>query len=504
MGRGEGGSPVITHVVTLMLENRSFDHMIGWLMQQNPNIDGLDGTQVNPFFPGDPNSLLAPVTKDAPYIQNPDPDHSIPGTSQQIFGVNDSSPSNQAFMNGFVSNFATESTSDYGASIMNCHDPANVPAISTLGLQFAVFDRWFASVPGPTEPNRLYVHTATSHGLGDNKADILAEGVPQPTIYDNLYNNGYDFGIYYGDFPAALFCRSLRKPEYLGKFKEMLYFYEDCQNGTLPTYSFIEPRYFDLLEWKASDQHPPHDVRYGEYLIAEIYTALRNSPLWNSCLFIITYDEHGGFFDHVPTPIAGVPNPDGLNCADPPFEFNRLGVRVPCIMVSPWIPQGIVVGEPPSGFSPTELSQYDHSSIPATLKTVFGLPDFLTLRDAWSGTFDFIWQMLSEPRTDCPLNVPTPSEGSGLHQMWKRSLQRESKIAEVLANPTPEQTKLASKAKITELQWEFIRIAAGLTGSTDFSHLTNEFEAALFVRDQLQKFFELTKKSAAPNTTGKA
>jgi len=128
-----------------------------------------------------------------------------------------------------------------------------------------------------------------------------------------------------------------------------------------------------------------------------------------------------GFFDHVPTPVDGVPNPDGLNCADPPFDFNRLGVRVPCVMVkkrissfsfflhrfqvSPWIPQGIVVGEPPSGFSPTELSQYDHSSIPATLKVVFGLPNFLTLRDAWSGTFDFIWQMLSEPRSHSPQDL---------------------------------------------------------------------------------------------------
>jgi len=116
----------------------------------------------------------------------------------------------------------------------------------------------------------------------------------------------------------------------------MFEFYEDIKKGTLKPFTWLDPMYFPLLDEAASDMHPSHSVAEGEKLIKKIYEALRVSPVWNETLFIITYDEHGGFYDHVPTPL-NVPNPDGLNSTNPPFNFTRIGVRIPTIMISPWI-----------------------------------------------------------------------------------------------------------------------------------------------------------------------
>jgi hypothetical protein len=174
---------------------------------------------------------------------------------------------------------------------------------------------------------------------------------------------------------ARVACR------YAGKIQSFDYFYEAVAKGDLAAYTFLDPRWFTFFEWEASDQHPPHDVRPGEYLIAKVYQALRNGPKWNSTLFIVTYDEHGGYWDHVPTPF-GAPRPDDVP-NDEGFEFDRLGVRVPTIMASPWINKGTVIHAPPE-------THYEHSSLPATLKKLFNLPEFLTRRDAWAATFDHV------------------------------------------------------------------------------------------------------------------
>ncbi|KAJ1276094.1 hypothetical protein BS78_05G187900 [Paspalum vaginatum] len=192
----------------------------------------------------------------------------------------------------------------------------------------------------------------------------------------------------------------------VGKFHE----YDlDCKRhrreGKLPNYVVIEQRYLDLKLLPGNDDHPSHDVSRGQRLVKEVYEALRSSPQWDETLFVITYDEHGGFFDHVPTPVDGVPSPDGI-ASDAPvgFAFDRLGVRVPALLVSPWIEPGTVLHRP-SGPEPT--SQYEHSSIPATVKKIFGLKEFLTARDAWAGTFESVLTRAS-PRTDCPETLPEP------------------------------------------------------------------------------------------------
>lgn len=137
-----------------------------------------------------------------------------------------------------------------------------------------------------------------------------------------------------------------------------------------------------------------------------MYEILRASPQWNEILFVVTYDEHGGFFDHVPTPVRNVPSPDGITGPAPfYFKFDRLGVRVPTFFISPWINKGTVVNEPNG---PTAYSQFEHSSLAATVKRLFNLPSYLTQRDAWAGSFENLLYQRSAPRTDCPVELPSP------------------------------------------------------------------------------------------------
>lgn len=136
--------------------------------------------------------------------------------------------------------------------------------------------------------------------------------------------------------------RNLRQLKYIDHFHQFdLVFKRHCKEGKLPNYVVVEQRYFDLLILPGNDDHPSHDVSEGQKFVKEVYEALRSSPQWNEMLFIITYDEHGGFFDHVPPPV-GVPSPDGLVGKEPfYFKFDRLGIRVPTFFISPWVEPGV-------------------------------------------------------------------------------------------------------------------------------------------------------------------
>nr|XP_009599478.1 non-specific phospholipase C4-like [Nicotiana tomentosiformis] len=227
-------------------------------------------------------------------------------------------------------------------AVMNGFKPEAVPVYKELVTEFAVCDRWFAAVPASTQPNRLFVHSGTSHGLTSNDTTKLILGAPQKTIFESMDEAGYTFGIYYQYPPATLFYRNLRKLKYIKNFHQFdLHFKNHCKEGKLRNYVVIEQRYFDLTILPRNDDHPSHDVFEGQKFVKQVYEALRSSPQWNEILFIIIYDEHGGFFDHVPTPVTGVPSPDGINGLEPyKFQFNRLGVRVPAILISPWIERG--------------------------------------------------------------------------------------------------------------------------------------------------------------------
>jgi Phosphoesterase family len=436
-----------------------------------------------------------------------------------------------------------------------------------LALEFAVCDSYYASVPGPTEVNRMYVHSATSDGAGSNDDDHLAIGYPQQTIYDNLNAAGIEWASFYSDVPSPLVLRHMRQRENLARIHQMKKFKEMCDAGTLPAYSFLDPAYFSIpYVQRASDQHPSHDVGVcvcvcvracvwvgsfslvsflllnllvsfcacpcvlsslslslslslsavflfpcyharspwyallrrpvytsthinthslslslslslsyvqvvdGEKLLKRTYEALRHSPLWNSSVLVVNYDEHGGFYDHMPTPLS-VPNPDGKNSTDPPFDFTRIGVRVPAVFVSPWIEKGTVMHRPDG---PTPTSEYEHSSVPATLKKFFGLPSFLTARDTWAGTFESVWQQRTTPRTDCPREIPVAD------------------CSPVFAHLSEEEF---SSVPMSELQREFVVVAHALA---EGEHLPfppeleglSEAEAGRYAVAATQKFFE--------------
>ncbi|KAF9599151.1 hypothetical protein IFM89_035430 [Coptis chinensis] len=393
----------IKTIVVIVMENRSFDHVLGWLKQTRPEIDGLTGAESNLVNSSDPNSPEHYVTSDAIFIDS-DPGHSFQAIREQIFGSEN--VSGDPKMNGFVQQASNMEAENMVKTVMSGFEPEVLPIYTELVNEFGVFDKWFASVPASTQPNRFYVHSATSHGATSNVRKDLIHGFPQKTIFDSLDENDLTFGIYYQNIPATLFYKSLRKLKHITKFHDYsLKFKLHAKWGKLPNYVVVEQRYFDIELFPANDDHPSHDVALGQKFVKEVYETLRASPQWNEMALLITYDEHGGFYDHVPTPNSGVPNPDGIIGPDPfYFRFDRLGVRVPTILVSPWIEKGTVIHEPNG---PTPHSQFEHSSIPATVKKLFNLnSNFLTKRDAWAGTFEDHFYLRDTPRDDCPETLP--------------------------------------------------------------------------------------------------
>lgn len=455
----------IKTVVVLVMENRSFDHMLGWLKRLNPEIDGVTGRESNPLNSTDPKSPLVFFKDNAEFI-DPDPGHSFQEIRIQIFGGNDTSE-NPAPMNGFAQQ-AESLAKGFSSTVMSGFRPEIVSSFTSLAMEFAVCDRWFASVPTSTQPNRFYVHSATSHGEMSNVKRDLVMGFPQKTIFDSVDESGLTFGIYYQNIPATLFFQNLRRLEHIKNFhKYELSFKKHAMEGKLPNYVVVEQRYFDLNISPANDDHPSHDVYHGQKFVKEVYEILRASPQWNEMLLVITYDEHGGFYDHVATPVRNVPNPDGLNghVADDYFKFDRLGVRVPTLLISPWINKGTVLHEPNG---PTPHSQFEHSSVPATVKKLFNLDsNFLTLRDAWAGSFERIVYERDTPRTDSPEELPSPP--------WP-------------LRPSPPN----ENRQLSEFQEELVLLAAQLVGENfmvDKESMTVA-EANAYVESAVARFIE--------------
>jgi len=396
----------IQNIVYVMFENRAFDHMLGFLKSINPEIDGLNGNEWNPVNATDPHSERVFVSPNAVYV-DPDPDHSIGGTTEQIFGVRHAGGS--ALMDGFVQNGIREMGDKDGRSVMACFNHSSLSVLSSLALDYAVFDHWYASVPGPTFPNRLYATSATSHGFGDNSILQTVFGWPQKSLFSAISESGHTWRTYSKEVPTALLLRDTRTLEAISNMRFYKSFLEDARAGTLPNFSWIDPSYFSSLGVPGDDQHPSHSVAAGEALLKEIYDTLRASPQWNSTLLIVTYDEHGGFHDHQAMPLTGIPNPDGLNATKEHFSFERLGVRIPTVMASPWIKSGTVIH---TAAGPTPTSQFDHTSLSATLKDLYGFEGPLTKRDAWAVPFHTALfdanALTTEPRTDSAALADVP------------------------------------------------------------------------------------------------
>lgn len=460
----------IKTLVVLVMENRSFDHVLGWLKSARPEIDGLTGKESNRLFAADSKSPEVFVTDDATFVDS-DPGHSFQAIREQIFGCN--CTTDPAPMSGFAQQ-AESMGEGMSKTVMGGFKPGVLPVYTELAKEFAVMDRWFASVPASTQPNRFYVHSATSHGATSNVRKDLIHGFPQRSIFDSLDENGLSFGIYYQNIPATLFFKSLRKLKHVTKFHDYtLKFKMHAKLGKLPNYVVIEQRYFDIEQFPANDDHPSHDVALGQRFVKEVYETLRASPQWKEMALLITYDEHGGFYDHVPTPVSGVPNPDGIVGPDPfYFRFDRLGVRVPTLLVSPWIDKGTVIHEPNG---PTPYSHFEHSSIPATVKKLFNLKsNFLTKRDSWAGTFESYFYLRDTPRDDCPETLPEV----------KRSLRP--------SGPRED-------ASLSEFQMELIQLASQLNGDyvlNTYPYIGKTMtvrEANRYAEDAVKRFLEAGK-----------
>ncbi|MCU1269947.1 MAG: hypothetical protein JWN74_1241 [Acidobacteriaceae bacterium] len=361
------GLDKLQHIVVLMMENRSFDHMLGSLTVVNPQIDGIRDQLSNPDINRTPVKPL-PLAEFQSQLQ-PDPDHHFPAVDLQIFGGNRAAD-RQPNMQGFVKSYFNQQQ-DVGHSqkIMYYFAQNQLPVLTNLALEFAVFNRWFASIPGPTICNRAFAHYGTSFGRVD--MNLLYINEPFQSIYNRMINANpkRTAKLYYYDVASSTMeITNLlqHQPELFGTYQQFL---SDCENGVLPDYAFVEPNYNDHGTEAASDQHPDHNVQAGEAFIASIYNAIKqNDQLWQSTALLIVYDEHGGIYDHVPPPTCPVPDQFTASVNDTgtgmPFAFDRLGVRVPAILVSPWIQKGTVVNR-----------IFDHASIPATV-TKFFLGDY--------------------------------------------------------------------------------------------------------------------------------
>ena len=413
------GLDSIDHVVLVMLENRSFDHMLGFLYPKSGNFDGLDGTESNLAADGSEVKVF-PITPDiqnAYYFPLANPTEGYKATNDQLFSSDAPPASGVAANDGFVTSFARELqhpahpldpklVGAVPASIMGMYAAETLSVLSGLAKGFAVCDGWFASVPTQTFPNRAFAVAGTSLGYVDNSA----RGLPAfntPSVFGKLADAGQTWKIYgYSgepltahDFPDTV--QPGPNGEVVSGFAR---FQSDAANGTLATLSYIEPEWAthprsphqpdDGHNWHLeNDQHPISNLAIGEKLLYDVYQALRSGPAWGQTLLIITYDEHGGNYDHVHPPTGAIA-PDNV-IGSSGFDFTRFGVRVPAVIVSPLIPAGTILHAPSDG------PPFDHTSIIATLRARFGI-GALGSRDAAAPN---VGSILTEatPRTDDPL-----------------------------------------------------------------------------------------------------
>ncbi len=373
-------------------------------------------------FP-DPNSPVNPpvaVSPDALPTMPFDPNHEFCDVQCQLYGpdpkgVNCSNaPIAPAPMNGFLSRGRAAAASqdvNLGRLVMDCFDYGKVPYITSLAREFALFNFWFSSLPGPTWPNRFFVHAGTSGGLTDSpdtEQTVQGYSFQAGTIYHALANAGKEWRIYHDGLPQTAGIESLRAAyvdPFTRNFREMKYFAQDVHAGILPEYSFIEPNYDSGGNYvNGNSMHPLNDINKGDALVKQIYETLRASPnYWPETVFIIIFDEHGGFFDHVPPPSAE-PTGDDTNYrnAQHPFQFDLYGVRVPAIVVSAYTQKGTVIGQDAADAT----TRFDHTSILATVEERFGLQP-LTRRDKNANTIEAALN-LDQARDDAPLTLPLP------------------------------------------------------------------------------------------------
>jgi phospholipase C len=424
----------IEHIVVLMLENRSFDNLLGKLYPASAGFDGLTGNESNLDGQTVVKVWNSPGTAPAVMtIPTPDPGELWRDINTQLFGQPDVAASALPSMSGFVKNYLEQATPGHAHDakmVMHYFTPDQVPAISTLAKAFAVCDRWFASAPCQTWPNRFFMHTATANGYENNSPLHFPFPYPTTTIFNRLEHAGKDWRIYFHDIAQTnTLARLLPLANHFRFYKS---FRDDARTGKLPAYSFIEPRYFTLFTELPNDQHPPHNASLGDQLIADVYNCLRAGPKWTQTLLVITYDEHGGCYDHVAPPAAVPPRAP----ATAPFNFDRYGVRVPAVIACPYI-------EPRKVLRAAGPVPYDHTSVIATLRKR--------------------WPELGPPLTQRDAAAPDLGEALTLSQPDNLGPER---IDALTFTPTPSEVAFAQAMPLNGMQHALLNLAANLPNTT--------------------------------------
>ena len=408
----------INHFVVVMLENRSFDHMLGFLYGPgNPAprgqaFEGLTGNEANLDANGKPVKVFKIPGGNANtyFWPGANPGEGYLNTNFQLFGTKNAPvPVVASQSQGFVKNFADTLPWDKAQkdqsvvpgttanNIMGMYTPDLLPVLSGLATGYAVCDHWYSSAPTETFPNRAFLAMATSQGFVKDRSRSLFTA---PSIFTLLSKNGRTWAIYgYDQQPkerGSVADIASAPASNFGLFSD---FQAAVKKGTLANYVFLEP------SWgaKGNSQHPNYDVSLGEQFLLEIYQTLYGSSVWDETLLVITYDEHGGCYDHVPPPDNAVAPDD--SAGEEGFDFKRFGVRVPTVLVSPLIPAGTVYRAP--GTTP-----FDHTSILATVEHRYGLPS-LTLRDAAAPDVSGVLT-LAQARKDDPLSAVKAPRSGGL------------------------------------------------------------------------------------------
>ncbi len=410
----------IQHVFVLMMENHSFDNMLA--LSGIPGIIAATTSNSNAY-----NGTTYSVQGNAPGSMPTDPGHEFTDVVEQLAGQGASYPPQGQYPpinnSGFAANYATTTSegpappaADIGEVMMSFDTPSQLPVLFELASQFVVCDQWFASLPGPTWPNRFFLHGASSNGLDHSPSNAeIAEWesvdgfrYPNGSIFDAMTARNITWRLYHdtsGPIEGSVSQVSAIHNIQLWDIHDLSAFQSDVQSGSYPyQYTFIEPNYGDLVNGSydgGSSQHPMDGVTNGEALIAKVYESIRNSPLWMSSMLIVTYDEHGGFYDHFAPGPAQPPDDGGNKYNEFGFTFAQYGVRVPAVIVSPLLPSYV------------DHTAYDHASVLASLEWLFGMPP-LTSRDAKANTIHGMIPSTA-PRTDCPtkLNPLPPPAAQG-------------------------------------------------------------------------------------------
>jgi len=475
----------IKHLVVLMLENRSFDHMLGFV----PGVNGVSPTWTNPLTPEGPQ---VQISDDARTVHDliPDPGHEWVNVNVQIF--QNSEGMGAPTMRGFVEDYALVSHDLRQApNIMKCFTPETLPVLSTLAREYAICDRWFSSVPGPTIPNRLFTHAADSHG------SLTQDAVAAPFVIRTIFEdmdvppNPANYRIYTHGSSILMTNRYLQMNKQ-DRFFDFADFETDATKGYLPEYTFIEPAYDDDANngIYANSQHPDFPVDEGEALISTIYSCLCASPGWSDTLFVITYDEHGGIVDHViPPTVAPSTANAGLSdvtpSTSPRFDFRRLGVRVPAVFVSPRISQNTVISD----------KDYEHCSIVATVRKLFcgeNAKSPANWREAQAPTFENLLT-LDAPRGDVALPSPkasaslTPAQIQTAVQANIASHAASQDQSEVIIRASALPKQPPSNRKPTDLMLAMVRAMdyslrkRGIASPSDVKNIYTAQDAANFM-----------------------